>query len=124
MADKTKKSNLVGRPYVDDFAPKQCISCTRLFGRRTKSSGHEKNETKEEFDRRLHCSDNCKERETCQQHELVRIRVGGRYHSITGRLTDDKDCAQVFHPENTKMLIMELTNRYKGEKVYLENNRV
>lgn len=118
-----KNTNPVGRPYVDHYAPKQCISCSRLFGRRTKSNGNGRNESKEEFEKRMYCSDNCKDRETCQLHELVRIRVGGQYYSITGRLTDKQDEAIVYHPDNTKMLVMELTNRYKGEKVYLEKNR-
>ena len=43
-----KNTNPVGRPYVDHYAPKNCISCTRLFGRRTKSNGNGRNGGKQQ----------------------------------------------------------------------------
>lgn len=57
-------------------------------------------------------------------HELVRIRVGSYYFSITEGLTPSKDEAMVLHPDNSKFIVLELTNKYKSEKVWLETNRV
>ena len=57
-------------------------------------------------------------------HELVRIRVGSYYYSITEGLTHSKDEAMVLHPDNSKFIVFELTNKYKSEKVWLETNRV
>lgn len=56
-------------------------------------------------------------------HELVRIRVGSYYFSITEGLTNNKDEAMIMHPFNSKFIVLELTNKYKSEKVWLETNR-
>jgi len=59
-----------------------------------------------------------------QLHELVVIRIGDGFYSLTESLTYKRDEAILLHPDNAKYLIIELTNQYKSEKVYLETNRV
>ena len=59
----------------------------------------------------------------CQAHQLVRIKTGSQYLSITGTLTTDKHQALVIHPDHFAHIETELKSKYKGMLFITESNR-
>lgn len=94
---------------------KHCLKCGQPFIKRS-------SENTQSFLKKEYCSSFCSNRVTVCVDQLVRIRSGNEYYSITGQTTLIKDEAALLHPDVADELIEKLENKFIDKNYIKEEN--